>query len=128
MKSRKLELALSALIAVIAVVAWWRGWLSNLLPFGGECAFLELTGFYCPGCGGMRALADLIRGNVGEALRHNAIAVLVVGPAIVYYLLHKFRPKTFPAAKHPWRWLFATALIFGVLRNLPGPIGAWLAP
>ena len=39
---------------------------------GFECAFLTLTGFYCPGCGGTRALYSLLRFDVISAVKYNA--------------------------------------------------------
>lgn len=45
----------------------------------GQCAFLSATGFYCPGCGGTRALFCLARGDWLGALGHY--------PALVYYVL-----------------------------------------
>lgn len=40
-----------------------------LLP----CLFHTLTGFYCPGCGGTRALAALLHGNLAESLHYHPI-------------------------------------------------------
>jgi hypothetical protein len=40
------------------------------------CPFLALTGVPCPACGGLRAVHDLLAGDVPAALSSNAWAVL----------------------------------------------------
>ena len=43
------------------------------------CLFFRLTGFYCPGCGGRRALLYLMKGQIGMSLRcHPFVLYLVV--------------------------------------------------
>jgi hypothetical protein len=41
----------------------------------GYCPWLLLTGTYCPGCGGLRAVNDLTRGDVGAAASSNLLLV-----------------------------------------------------
>lgn len=41
------------------------------------CAFLAATGHRCPACGMTTAFADMIRGRVLDALRANALGVLL---------------------------------------------------
>ena len=47
----------------------------------GFCPWLVLTGTYCPGCGGLRAVNDLTNGDVRAAFASNALFVALV-PAI----------------------------------------------
>lgn len=47
------------------------------------CTFHELTGYYCPGCGGTHAIAILFSGHIVNAVHYNAFAVYI----IVCYLL-----------------------------------------
>ncbi|GHB36349.1 membrane protein [Flexivirga endophytica] len=51
----------------------------------GFCPFLEVTGHPCPLCGGLRAMNDLTRGHIGDALTSNAAAVfiLIAGAALI---------------------------------------------
>lgn len=42
------------------------------------CPFKTVTGFPCPGCGGMRALDALLRGKFGEALSINPLSCLLI--------------------------------------------------
>ena len=51
------------------------------------CPFLSLTGCYCPGCGTLRALHTLLRGDVAGAIGYNVLTVLSL-PFIAYSLWH----------------------------------------
>jgi len=52
---------------------------SSLMPL---CPFKLLTGWECPGCGGLRATWGLLHGDVSGALKDNALVVLAL-PIIV---------------------------------------------
>lgn len=98
----------------------------------GLCPLYALTGVYCPGCGGLRAVNDLTDGHLGQAASSNLLFVLAI-PFIVLVL---------------WRWTYAAwtgrdvaavptlphavkvgsvvvVVAFTLARNLPG---SWLAP
>ena len=55
---------------------------SYLLP----CIFHKLTGLYCPGCGGTRAVYWLLKGNVAYSLHYHSI-VLYGAVLYVWYML-----------------------------------------
>ena len=40
------------------------GFIKKLLGIGMPCAFHSLTGLYCPGCGGTRAVRELLYGDL----------------------------------------------------------------
>lgn len=40
----------------------------DIIDYTNGCTFNKWTGFYCPGCGGTRAVFALIRGNVFKSL------------------------------------------------------------
>lgn len=98
----------------------------------GFCPFLELTGRPCPGCGGLRAVNDLTRGDLIGAISSNALAVALVAVFAVAWLLWAVRR---------WRGqaggmlnvgagsataAMALFVVFGIFRNTPW--GSWLAP
>jgi hypothetical protein len=65
-------------IASAAVLAVAGAWVLYHYPpatstFYPHCAFHDLTGLDCPGCGTTRALYQLLHGNVGAAFRLNAM-------------------------------------------------------
>jgi hypothetical protein len=98
----------------------------------GYCPFYELTGWYCPGCGGLRGVNDLTDGHVAAALHSNALlaplaAVFVV--AWVRWCVLRWRgdPRR-PLVLSPWAstGLLVLMAVFAVLRNTPW--GHWLTP
>jgi hypothetical protein len=98
----------------------------------GYCPFLELTGKPCPGCGGLRAVNDLTRGDVVGAVSSNAVAValvLAVGVAWIVWLVRRLRGRDAPMLSvgvGSGLAVLGVFLLFGVVRNTPW--GSWLAP
>lgn len=95
------------------------------------CPFLAVTGLFCPGCGSLRAVHALARGDVALAVSLNVLTVLAVLPLVLGWaawlrrsLRGAQRTSVLPA---PAIWaLLVVVCGFAVLRNLP--IGAALAP
>ena len=96
-----------------------------------QCVLYSLTGLYCPACGGTRAAYDLMHADVAGAFARNPavplllVAVLVwVGYRVTYRRRHGSAAPAVPA------WvpvgIAVAALVFGVLRNVPG--WDWLSP
>lgn len=88
-----------------------------------RCPIFEATGFLCPGCGGTRALAALLRGHLAEAVRWNGLVVAMVPLALVYALSMGWRVWQGEAGwvRVPagiWVALGVVAGVFGVMRNL----------
>ncbi|MCW2817730.1 MAG: hypothetical protein JWR42_517 [Marmoricola sp.] len=101
----------------------------------GGCPWLALTGRYCPGCGGLRAVNDLTDGHVLAALSSNVVFVLSVPLLLVWWVRWAQRawtgaPATRATSPRTRAVLVAAAVVltvaFTVLRNTPA--GAWLAP
>jgi len=118
---------LVALIALFAVDPRQSRWFPH-------CPFHALTGFYCPGCGTLRAIHELLHGRVLEALSLNPLTVAFV-PFLGYWLVSRAvcrllarpRPTVFIPAF--WIWgLFAVIVLFWVLRNIPLYPFSLLAP
>jgi Protein of unknown function (DUF2752) len=51
-----------------------------------RCIFHALTGWQCPGCGGTRALYQLLHLHVGEALRYNALVTVAAPLALAWFV------------------------------------------
>jgi len=95
------------------------------------CPFLAITGWYCPGCGALRAVHALAHGDLMTALARNPFAVVALGYLVVTWVLWLNRTVT----GRPRRWLappwvlysvLGSILMFWVLRNVPG--WTWLSP
>ncbi|MGH3356890.1 MAG: DUF2752 domain-containing protein, partial [Nocardioidaceae bacterium] len=50
------------------------------------CPWLALTGTYCPGCGGLRAVNDLTHTDVADALSSNLLVVALVPVAALLWV------------------------------------------
>jgi hypothetical protein len=95
------------------------------------CPFYALTGYYCPGCGTLRAIHALLHGHLAEAFGYNVLSMTML-PVLGYlwfaWLTRSMqgRPRGRPA--HPaWIWGFAAlTVIFWIVRNIPA--GHFLAP
>jgi hypothetical protein len=99
----------------------------------GYCPWLLLTGTYCPGCGGLRAVNDLTDGRFAAAASSN---LLLVGslPLVLFFWGRWTADRWRGVSRHVttrrafvWSGVFlAVTVAFSVLRNLP--MGTWLAP
>lgn len=96
------------------------------------CPFYGITGLYCPGCGTLRGLHLLLRGDLAGALSMNPLAVAGL-PFLAYGAWRTWRharygePLPRLLTSPAWGWAFLGILCaYGVLRNLPA--FAWLAP
>ena len=57
-----------------------------------ECIFLKNFGFYCPGCGGTRAVKALLHGHILESLHYHPI-VVYVAVLLIAYTFFRRKPK-----------------------------------
>ena len=99
------------------------------------CPFYKLSGLYCPGCGATRALHALLHGHVAAAFDFNPLLVVAL-PFILYLVgrdaVRTLRPDLLrPARPMPQKWMWTilcVVLAYAILRNLPYPALAWMAP
>ncbi len=99
----------------------------------GYCPWLFLTGTYCPGCGGLRAVNDLTDGDVAAAASSNLLFVASIPFLVLWWgrtVLDGWRGRVraVSSRRHVALALtfFGVAIAFAVVRNLG--FGAWLAP
>lgn len=88
-----------------------------------QCPFFVLTGLACPGCGTLRALHELLHGNISTAFDLNPISIAllpILGLLSVAYFANPFRTREV-LMKPVWLWaLLGIGIVFGIVRNLPG--------
>ncbi len=89
------------------------------------CPFLAITGWYCPGCGTLRAVHALAHGDIMTAWARNPLAVVGLGYLLVTWVL--WFERTVTGRRPSWLappWVlygvFGAILMFWVLRNVPG--------
>jgi hypothetical protein len=95
------------------------------------CPFLAITGYYCPGCGSLRAVHALAHGDVGAAVGLNVLTV--VGLVVVagfwgLWVVRSWRgqPRTRVAPAWTLYLALGAVVVFWIVRNLT--IGEALAP
>ncbi len=123
-------LAAVATAGVLAVLALRDPNQPGLYP---TCPFHALTGWWCPGCGSLRALHALAHGQVVQAISLNAVTMLILVPLVAAiwgeWALRTWRGRPLRLWSPPvWT---STALgvvftVFTVVRNTPW--GFYLAP
>ena len=121
-----------------------RRWTANVVAFAGlvavvllrefppaayafypRCPIFFWTHLSCPGCGGTRALAALLQGQFGEAMRWNAMVVVLLPVAAVFLAVTYWRAvhaETFRWPSVSNRLLMAALVVTGVftvVRNVP---------
>lgn len=104
---------------------------SNLYP---NSPFRALTGLYCPGCGTLRGLHQLLHGHLLAAFGFNPLMVLSL-PFMSYsyasYVLRVMTGQGLPSVfiKPIWIWrLLAVIIGYWILRNIPMAPFSYLAP
>jgi hypothetical protein len=112
---------LAAALALAALRAFDPA-ISGLFP---PCPIHALTGWYCPGCGSLRAVHQLLNGHLQAAFAMNPLA-LIAFPFLLYGLASqvslqlrgRFLPRRFIPGS--WIWTLGAAIIaFGIARNIP---------
>ena len=99
------------------------------------CAFHQVTGLWCPGCGLTRGTYQLLHGHVGSALSYNVFTPVALAAIVVVWVGWLRVSWGGPALHMPQRLVRPLAVIapvvvivYGVLRNVPmAPLRA-LAP
>jgi uncharacterized protein DUF2752 len=131
--SKHVALILMAAVAGGAVVALriLDPATSGVFP---PCPLRALTGWYCPGCGSLRAFHQLLLGNLRAAFAMNPLAILSL-PFLAYggasyasfELWGRYLPRFFLPA---WsiRALCGLVVLFGIVRNFSEYPFSWLAP
>ena len=95
------------------------------------CPFLFITGYYCPGCGSLRAVHALTHGDVGAAVGLNVLTVVgIVLAAAIWgrWVLRSWRGQARTRVAPAWTLYLAIGVIvvFWIVRNLT--VGEALAP
>ena len=83
------------------------------------CPFKLMTGWECPGCGGLRMTYDILHGDVAAAFVDNAF-VLIGVPLLLLWLFVRRRlgRKLMPVAA--WVTVVVATIVWTVVRNWPG--------
>lgn len=87
-----------------------------------SCPLREFSGYLCPGCGGQRALHELLHFRLHEAFQFNALFVLGIFYCLLlwgtyfwkekYFFYHFLRSKPFIL------FIVLAVIFYGIVRNL----------
>jgi hypothetical protein len=122
--NRNLSLAamLAAFAVAVVMLRLFDPATSGVFP---PCPLRYLTGWYCPGCGSLRAIHQLLHANVRAAWAMNPLTVILL-PFLMYglasFALFEIRGEGLPQPflRGAWiRALCAAIILFGIARNLP---------
>jgi hypothetical protein len=118
MSTNKIVLAVLTIVTT-AFYFFWNPSEITSLPI---CPFKKLTGFYCPGCGGQRALHQILHGNFFEAFHSNFLVYIFLPFFILKIsdeLLNTTNSKIFLLDNKGIRIFLGFLICFTILRNLP---------
>jgi hypothetical protein len=120
--NRLLAALLVAMAAGVVLLEVFDPATSGIFP---PCPVRYLTGWYCPGCGSLRAIHQLLHGNLRAAWALNPLTVILL-PFLTYglasFALFELRGNGLPqpVLRAGWiRALCAAIILFGIARNVP---------
>jgi len=121
-RNRLLAAMLAAFAVALVMLRVFDPATSGIFP---PCPLRYLTGWYCPGCGSLRAIHQLLHGNLRAAWAMNPLTVILL-PFLMYglssFALFEIRGEGLPQPflRGAWiRALCAAIILFGIARNLP---------
>jgi hypothetical protein len=83
------------------------------------CPFHLLTGWNCPGCGGLRMTHDLLHGDFDAAVMDNVFLLFGL-PMLALWLVLRWRSGVPLMPKSAVATVIVAAATWTVIRNLPG--------
>ena len=117
----KVLLGVAAIFGFLVMLAVRHPTDCGVIP---PCPFYTGTGFYCPGCGSMRATHYLLNGHLATSLRYNPLVLLIL-PLLVFsavrFLCSMFlhREIPFPGQVGVYWAVLIVFLLFFIVRNIP---------
>jgi uncharacterized protein DUF2752 len=121
-KNRLLSSMLAAVAGAMVMLRVFDPATSGIFP---PCPVRYWTGWYCPGCGSLRAIHQLLHGNLRAAWALNPLTMVML-PFLTYglasFALFEIRGQGLPQPflRAVWiRALCAAIVLFGIARNLP---------
>ncbi|WP_441246640.1 DUF2752 domain-containing protein [Kitasatospora sp. McL0602] len=129
---RRIGRPLAALVAVGVPTLYVAAVDPNAPGHYPTCPVLQATGWWCPGCGGLRAVHALTHGQLGAAGHDNVLVLLLAGVTAMFWVRWFWAALTNGELPRPRFGARQAALLvlvlalFMIFRNLPA--GAGLAP
>lgn len=106
---------------VVAIAFYFYRCFSKILEhFYMPCIFHKMTGFYCPGCGGTRAVLSLLKGEVLLSFCYHPLVLYTVVIYLWFMLSHTIEKITHGACKvgltyrNAYLWMALVILIINI--------------
>ncbi len=68
-------------------------WLRKIWKIGSVCIFHSLTGLYCPGCGGTRAVRTLLQGDLRMSVQYHPLVLYTVIAVLAEVIIRFYQKK-----------------------------------
>lgn len=86
------------------------------------CPLYEVTGLYCPGCGGTRSLTALLHGDLLIAIHENPSTPVLLLVIVLFYIeqtakLFGKKLRLFPRNTVFWGVCFGMLVVWDIFRN-----------
>lgn len=86
---------------------------------GIPCIFHKFTGFYCPGCGGNRAIISLMQLDFYKAIRYNLLITIFISVFFINCFFKYIFNKQIKYSNLFWDIILIITILFAILRNIP---------
>ena len=86
---------------------------------GIPCIFHEFTRFYCPGCGGNRAIISLMHLDFYKAIRYNLLITIFIPALLINWFFKIVLRKNIKYPNWFWYLVLIITILFAILRNIP---------
>ncbi len=134
MLSKKYQLTLLCFLTSLGIMIFYSFDPANPNNFYPPSLSRNWGGFYCAGCGMLRALHQLLHGNWYAALKLNPLLIICL-PYFFYWMIPYFTKYfynivlyTIPFKTKQLTISILIIIVYGFLRNIPNPPFSWLAP
>lgn len=113
------------LLAGFALLAVLQGTGVLLLTdLGYACSFRTVTGYYCPGCGGTRAICSLAAGDLISCAREHAFVLYTAAGTAIYLVWNSISliHKKLPGMHFHMFYIYIGIAIFmlqWIIKNIP---------
>jgi len=119
--SKKAQMLLLLTVALLLLFLFNPA-VSSFYP---PCIFKRITGYYCQGCGSLRALHNLLHGDFAAAVKMNFLLTVTLPLIVVNSVINIRNNKKIFSLQPPFNSavfvciVFFIAVLFAVGRNIP---------
>lgn len=125
MKTEYKKLILIETIIISALIFTYILVISGYISFVPKCYFISNYGILCPSCGCTRCINSLLKGDLIEAIKYNAVFFITIIYLIILntiYIINNFKKNKILEKIYPKWWYLIIwviiLLIYTLIRNI----------